>query len=817
MRTRMTMFVVMLLLVSRAASAQNPQTPQTPPATGQPGQTQAPAPTGGSPFTGTVDIGGLFSDASGDEARFERYRDDRSGLYSSFSLNRDGATYLFNASASHVGYRDQMYTASFRGRRVNANFGWQSLPLNFSYLTRTPYATDGSTLTLDDNAQRAVQGPTNAANDGTAVGVPCAPGAPPASCGTVPNANLAKANRSIYNSLANQFDLRHTRQIAAFDMKFMPTRAMDVDASFMSTGRSGAQPWGASFAFNNAVELAQPLDQRTNDFRLGASWANERAMVRLGWDGSWFNNRFHSLIWDNPIRLDDFNNGLNAPLGPYDPSGYSNGNGPGRGQQALAPDNSMHVLSVTGLYKVLRRTTINGVLQYTNQRQDEDLIDWTINPLILNTPSVLAAFPHLTDLPRATAEAEARGINALISLSARPYRRVNFTTRYRYNSRDVQTPVFDASEYVRVDAVPEHAEHGLTPQFDNSRHFLDANVAFTPGRIGTLRLGYGLEGIHREGRGFADVTEHLFRASYDAYTHRFFTVRAGFDVGRRRGEGFVDAEGGTDEDDAILGPGGTQPTLRYYDEADRNRVRGSLVLTLLPRDNMDVFVQFLGGKDEYRPDDSAPVSRPNELFGLQEQTTFGWTIGLNINPTDVISAGASYGRERFGSFQESRNANPPPDPQWTDPNRDWTLDNDDRINNFTAYLYLVRAFPNTDIRFSYDFADSDNSFVHGGPRIAALAAAGQFIPLPNVTNTWHRANADVQYFFTNRAGVGLGYYLEKLDVIDWNTVDENGPVGLNPQTETPRLDWLGGLTTGYGNRPYTGNSIYLRLLYRFGA
>jgi hypothetical protein len=122
---------------------------------------------------------------------------------------------------------------------------------------------------------------------------------------------------------------------------------------------------------------------------------------------------------------------------------------------------------------------------------------------------------------------------------------------------------------------------------------------------------------------------------------------------------------------------------------------------------------------------------------------------------------------------------------------------------------------NTDIRFSYDYSDSNNSFVHGGPRVAALTSLNQFIPLPDVENSWHRLVADAQYFFNERTGVGFGYYVEKLDVVDFNTIDTDGPVGFAPQTEEPRIDWLGGLLTGYGNRPYTGHTAYVRVLYRF--
>ena len=804
MRNRLAVLTAALLLASRPGWGQTPA--PAPPAA------PVPAPL----FSGTIDVGGLFTGTEGDEARFERYRDARDGVYSSFSLARESAGYAFDANAFHVGYRDQQYSAAFMSRRVNVDFDWVSVPLNFSYVTRTPFVTSGGTLTLDDAAQRAVQGPTNAANDGTAVGVPCASGAPPASCGTPALAAQAKANRSIYNSLADPFDLRHRRDTAAVAVNVAASRTVDVDAGFTSTRREGQQPWGASFAFSNAIELPQPLDQRTNDASLAATWANPRSMFKVGWNGSWFNNDIHSLTFDNPIRLTDFTNGLAPPRGPYDPSGYSNGNGPAQGRQAMAPDNVQNVVSATAMYKLPGRTTLNGVAQLTQQTQDAALIPWTINPVI-NSPAVLAAFPHLAQLPRPTAEAEARGVNTLINLNSRPFRMASFTVRYRFNDRDVRTPTFDAREYVRFDAVPEELEEGLSHQFDISRHIFDAVVALTPVRWGTLRVGYGQEAVERHGRGFSDVGEHILRLSFDSYTSQWVTVRASFDVARRRGAGFVEANTWRESEDLTLitGPAGTQPTLRYYDEADRDRTRSAVIVTVMPHDLVDVYGQFGGGRDRYRADSSVPVSRPGELFGLHESDVVAWNAGFNVHPADVVSLGANYGRDRYSSLQLSRNANPPPDPSWTDPNRNWTLDNDDRINTLTAYLDLLRAVRNTDIRFSYDYSDSNNSFGHGGPRIAALTALNQFIPLPDVENAWHRAMADVQYFLTARAGIGFGYVFDKLDIVDFSAVDTNGPVGFAPETGTPRLDWLGGLYTGYGNRPYTGHTGHARVIYRW--
>ena len=792
MRHRFLIIATLLCLAPRVGLAQQPAIP--------------PVLSG---FTGTVDVGGLFTGTDGDEARYERYRDMRDGLYTGINVSRLNERSLFDASASHIGYRDQRYAARFIGSRVRINFDWQSIPLNYSYLTRTPFSISGNTLTLDNSAQNSVQGPTNATNDGTAVGVPCAPGAPPATCGNPTQAGQAKANRSIYESLAAPIDLRHGRDNATIGAIFSAAESVDIDARFASSRREGQQPWGASFAFNNSVEMPQTLDQRTNDMTLGATWTNPRSMFRVGWDGSWFSNNNDTLVWDNPIRLTDFNNGLLPPNGPYDPSGYSNGNGPAQGRMALAPTNSMNVISATAMYKLLSRTTLNGTLQFTNQSQNDDLIDWTINPLI-DSPTVHNAFPHLAQLPRPTAEAEAQGINALVNLSSRPFRHGTFTVRYRYNERDVKTPTFDATEYVRFDAVPEEAEHGLTPQFDISRQIFDANFALVPVSWGTLRLGYGHEGVERRGRGFSDVGENILRATFDTYTSQYLTFRASYDIGWRRGEGFV--ETGIDYE---TGPGGTQPTLRYYDEADRNRKRFSLLATVMPRETFDVYVQFGGGWDEYFADDSVPVERPGELFGLQSADSTSWNFGIDVHPNETLTFGANYGIDSYDSFQLSRNANPPPDPTWTDPNRNWTLDNTDKINTFSLYLDLLRAARNTDIRFGYDLSDSNNAFLHGGPRIDSLAAANQFIPLPDVDNTWQRASVDVQHFLNTRVGIGVGWYFENLDVVDFNTLDTNGPIGFATETGDPRLDWLGGLTMGYGNRPYTGNTFQARVIYKF--
>jgi hypothetical protein len=53
---------------------------------------------------------------------------------------------------------------------------------------------------------------------------------------------------------------------------------------------------------------------------------------------------------------------------------------------------------------------------------------------------------------------------------------------------------------------------------------------------------------------------------------------------------------------------------------------------------------------------------------------------------------------------------------------------------------------------------------------------------------------------------------EKLGIEDFATINLPGTSGYDAQ---PRIDYLGGLTTGYANRPYKGSTFTARLLYTF--
>ncbi len=768
MRNRLMIGTAALLLASAGfAGAQDKPQPET------------------TPSNGTLDIGGRFTTTDGDEARYERYRDLRDGANANFLYGKETANWTFDVKAKNIGYRDGNYKIAFSSKRVKFNAMFDQIPLNYSYEASSPFNCTAGACTLDAGLRTRVQ-------SGTAVGVP-------------QNAGQLSGG-SIYNSIARPFDLQSRRDTIKADLRISATNNLDFIFGVNTYKRSGNMPYGAGFAFNNAVELPIVIDNRETELSAAVEWASHQGMFHVGYEHDKFNQNIPSFTFDNPQRATDFcryGNPAGAPGTCYDPSGYTNGNGPAFGRMSQPPSNSVDTVNWMGMVKLPRRTTANASFTMGANHQDAALIPWTTNSTIM-TPETYAAFPGLAALPRDTAQMRVNYATGTMNVSSRAIKDVTLSARYRFNSRNDFTREFDAIEYVRFDAVPEETG-GASEAFNINRNTLDVSAAYTGIAYSTIRVGYGLDQYEHGVRATQGYRDNTARISYDFVGNQYVTLRAQFEHTKR------DTIGLSVED---IISSGSQPDLRFYDEAARKRDRTTVIAEVTPISTVGLDFTLFHGKDDYAGAD------PNQEFGLLDNKNTGWTAGLNYAPSMKVNLGADYGRETYNALQESRNANPAPDPSWTDPSRNWSLSNDETVNTFTAYANLVRLVAKTDIRASYDLSDSDQAFVHGGPRIASLAAANQFVPFPNVTNKWQRATIDVSYSVSNNLGFGASYWYEKLDVQDYATIDTAGPQtlpvpGLGAQTDTPRIDWLGTITTGYAPRPYKGQTVFVRVFYNF--
>lgn len=682
---------------------------------------------------GSLDFGGRITQVDGDEARFQRYRDLRGGVYANNMLiGRRTEDWNFEAQAWNAGYRDQRYEVNLqRAGRLSATFLWDQIPMFISRDTRTLYTqTAPGVFRIEDAIQQGIQGGTR----------------------TLRN----------FEDQAIRFDMRTNRKIGQADVKFAFDRSTDISLRVRNTTREGAIPFGGTFGFSNAVELPVPVDWRHTELQTALEWGNESGMLRLGWDGSTFDNNVESVTWDNPLRY-----------GP-DIAGA-----PSQGRMSLWPGNTLTYLHGTGAVSLPGRSRLTGYVALGQGRSNEDLLPFTINTAI--APIALS---------RPTAEAKNQMTVAQVTLATRPTRMFSFNAKYRYSDVDVQTPIFARpGGSVNYDS-SYTANAGPSEYHSVKRATFDADAALQVAPSTSMKVGYSHLASEYTNRIWEKTAENVFRASVDTTGNQYLMLRGVYENRKREGEHF-EAE--------LLAEVGELADMRHYDVADRDRQRFTLIANVMPGGIFGVTASAGVGRDEY-PDTGA---------GLLSYDSDQYSAGFTVTPDDRYNLTASYGWERYTSLQRSRGANNAADQ--VNPSRNWTTDYTGKVNFLEAGLDIDRAIERTVIRLSADWNRSNDTYLYGLVTGSPLAAPEQ---LPPVKNELLRGEVDVTYELTRNLRFGVSYWYDDYNVQDFAL----GPttlsgIALPVVQEGQPVVATTALLLGYLYRPYTAHAGFVKLTY----
>jgi MtrB/PioB family decaheme-associated outer membrane protein len=464
------------LLMAPPTMAQTPM--------GQPPADDSQAGTVLDPNLRSVDFGVRLTDVDGDEARFNRYRDNRTGpALQGFRWTSETDARLWRVEADNVGYRDQRFGATVEQfGRFKGWFEYNQIPYEQDYSTRTPFSVvNNTTLTVDDALQSAI------------------------------GAGQATLNPAV-EGFASPFELRTKRDITTLGGQYQLNRHTDINFALISTGRKGHQPWGSSFGMGSTFEVPAPIEQRNTEIAANVEWANKKAMFKAGYDGSLFNSEAESLTFDNPLRLTNATNASSL------------------GRLARWPSSTMHTLSATGSLALPAKSRLIAYVARSAMTSDVDLLPWTINPAITQ-PS----------LPRTSLDAEAEVTTVLLRFNSRPTRWAWFNASYRSYDLDNNTTPFQYDQKVSFDASLVNSPGESSHPYSFARGTFELDGSFTPWRNGAFRIGYVREDVDRTNRIYETTVEDSFRAGYDWTSNRWVTVRAGVVSQKRRGKGF-DAE-----------------------------------------------------------------------------------------------------------------------------------------------------------------------------------------------------------------------------------------------------------------------------------
>lgn len=730
---RQSLFITTALLLATAGGALAQDPPSLPPPTDAVDIGRS---ANSGKWYGTVDFGARATQIDGDEARFQRYRDLRSGIYgSNLVFGRRTADWTLEGQAWNAGYRDQRYQLELqRVGRLTASFLWDQIPLFISRDTRSLFAftkTAPGVFRIEDAIQQEIQA-------------------------------LAKTLRD-FEDQAVRFDMRTTRRIGEADILFNADRNTDIKIRFRSTAREGQIPFGGTFGFSNAVELPAPIDYRTTDVQTALEWGNETGMLRVGWDGSSFDNHIDSIIWDNPLRF-----------------GPDIASAPSQGRMSLWPDNTLTYLHGTGAVSLPARGRLTGYVAIGQGRNNEDLVPFTINTAI--TQPVLS---------RPTALAESQMAIAQFTLAMRPARIFRLNARYRYADVDIETPVFERPTGTVVYDTRFNANADGSQYHSVRRNTFEAEGGVDLGRYTAVNVGYHYLGADYENRLWETTDENVFRVSIDTTGHQLFGLRGVYEDRRRRGENF-EAE--------ALQEVGELASLRHYDVADRDRRRFTVIANATPGGVFGLTASAGIGRDEY----------PDSAHGLLWFDSNQYSAGVSIAPDERYHLTASYGWENYQSLQRSRNANNAADQ--ANPLRDWTTGYEGDVNFLEATLD-IDAIARTFIRVSADWNRSNDTYLYGLVTGSPLAAPEN---LPPVTNELLRGEIDLSYALTGNIRLGVGYWYDNYDVEDFAL----GPTTLTgiafpPVQEGAPVVATNALLLGYLYRPYTAHAGFVRLTYGF--
>jgi MtrB/PioB family decaheme-associated outer membrane protein len=728
MRTAAAFTIALVLGLASAAFAQDPPTLPLP---------TDPVSVGRSEFTGkwygTVDFGGRATTIDGDEARAQRYRDLRSGLFANNAIvGRRTQDWTFEGQAWNIGYRDQRYQLDVqRPGRMTATFLYDQIPMWISADSRTLYVeTQPGVFRLEDAMQQTIQ--------------------------------AGQATLHAYEDQAVQFNLQTMRRIGQADLVFNATPHTDVTVRLRNTNRDGYIPYGGTFGFSNAVEIPMPLDHRTTDLNTAIEWSNGKGLLKLGWDGSAFDNQLESVVWENPIFY-----------GPDSTSASS------QGRHASWPDNTLMYVHGTGSASIPMNGRVTGYAAFGQGRNSTDLLPHTINTAIAAPP-----------IARPTAEAESQMTMAQFTAAMRPAGGFYLNAKYRYSDVDIQTPVFDRSNgsvaydtSLRTSSDPS-AYHSV------QRSQFDVEGAFSVAPYTAVKVGYTLLASEYTHRIFETTDENVFKVSLDSAGNSRFMARLQYENRQREGDGFDPEE---------LAHVGELPTMRHFDIADRDRNRLTFVGTAGLTPSLELNGSIGIGRDKY--DASG--------HGLQFYDSEQYSVGASFAPDDHYNVYASWGWENYQSQQRSRNASD--SAQFADPTRDWTTDFTGKVKFFEGSVDVNNVIERTLIRLTADWNKSNDTYLYGLVTGSPLAVPEQ---LPPVRNELFRAEIDLSYELARNLRLGVAYWFDDYNVEDFALGPETiSGLSFPPVQEGQQAPTTNALLLGYQYRPYTAHVGFVRLTY----
>lgn len=702
---------------------------------------------------GSIDFGLRGTSVNGEPARYERYRDLGDGLFlQGIRINRQANGWILDFSGDHVGRRDQRFNGDVvRPGKFKGWAMWDQIPMLLSRTTRTLFVEDFDEAPGVLTIDDTIQAQAQAAPSSMA---------------------------QLFNNAAVEFDTKSRRYRGRGGFEYLATPELTVRSEVQYTDRQGTLPYGGSFGHGGLVEFPAPIQHRLTDFDGSAEFSRNPLLLRAGYSGSFFHNDATTATFDNPFRLVDI------------PTASS------RGRLSFAPTNSFFSVNGMASVKLPRRSRASAYVSVGSLKDAGD----SLMPLTVNSANTTA------QVERSQVEGEARTTAVTLSFVSRPTRYLDLNVQFRSYDYDNRTPVFSMTQRVSYDNAPSNLASPVhTEPFGVVRNTFDADFKVTPVSAASVGVGFSRLQEERSHRIFESTTDNVVRVIFDSVGTGMFSIRTKYEHAQRRGERIEHGE-------LELAAINEQPGMRHFDIAPRDRDRVTILGSITPTAMLSLNASIAAGKDDYRLELPQTSTPQESLFGLRDNSHRVYSVGVDAVPTELVTLGGSYSFERYNAISRSRQADP--GVQFTDPTRNWSTEGTDRVHSVILSAGISEIADKISLQFSYDYnrARALYEYFTGAlpdrtlpEEVVVTTTLPTPTGLPLVRSELGRGAVDLVYALTSEIGIGVSYWYEQYRVTDFTLDAEANQELVRGQA----------LLLGYLYRPYTANTVWGRLIYRW--
>ena len=530
------------------------------------------------------------------------------------------------------------------------------------------------------------------------------------------------------------------RRQTEVDVALQPRADLTLHARYGHRRRQGDRASGVGFGLQNAVEIAEPVDDGTHTAALDAEWERGWGVLSGSVRYDAYRNAISRLVVANPFRGTDAT-APGAQLGPNDLTTA----GAVRAEAAALPDNDAVTATAGAAIRLPLRTRVTADASLARWRQSD------ATSLDVTTNATLPAF-----VPPAPLDGLIAIDSQTVQLTSAPWAGLSVRGRVRRYAMDNRTARVLLPGVARLDAAWENVPRISVP-YSHTRTRAEATVAYG---LGSWRVeaGHRQEDFDRTFRETEKTEDTAWTGALSGPLPGDGHLRLHYERAHRDFEAY----------DSRLSPGASRVNVhpvrslgagRRFDQAVRDLDRAGARLEMAPLDALVLSASYALELRRY----------PMTAYGLVRTRAHVGAADATLAPGGRWSAHAFYALELESSFQRTRHS---PQPSISIDLRDiWDADLSERVHSVGGGVAADLDPGRTTLRLEASFQRADgladfDSRPGGDPDLAQDIAGFDDV-------RWLSVSAEVEHRVTSGWSVAAGAFWDGQEVSD--VADEGRP------------------------------------------